>query len=121
MEEWDALLVVFRKSEGPSVVRASYSARELEGRALVRTTRLMLVAFNGFWLVPVAGPDCWSPTAESRSHSRPAFSCPNPIGGFDRFGYGGFSLRGALLLVDGQGQQAHLNQRRKEDDGHAVL
>lgn len=34
MEEWDALLVVFRKSEGPSVVRASYSAQELEGVGL---------------------------------------------------------------------------------------
>ena len=31
MEEWDALLVVTRKSEGPFVVRAGYSARELEG------------------------------------------------------------------------------------------
>ena len=30
-------------------------------------------------------------------------------------------FRGALLLVDGQGQQAHLNQRREEDDGHAVV
>ena len=73
MEEWDALLVVFRKSEGPSVVRASYSARELAGGALAGTTRLMLVAFNGFRLIPVAGSDCWSPTAENRSHSRPVF------------------------------------------------
>ena len=34
MEEWDALLVVSRKGEGPSVVRAGYSARELEGVSL---------------------------------------------------------------------------------------
>lgn len=38
----------------------------------------MLVAFSGFRLVPVAGPDFWSPTAESRPHSQPAFSTPKP-------------------------------------------